>query len=277
MLNRRQILSSLGLTTATSLLTGCSEIANGSPKQESVDASSAAALCKADIWRYAALDPAEAAAEAYRRYSDGGCMYGVTCGVLTALAKKQGLAQSPFPLHMMRYGAGGVGHWGSLCGTLNGGAAMFGLFEHDKKQYESLITELFSWYEQTALPVYAPKDKKDDSPFVTTVSASVLCHLSIGKWSAKSGAEVGSPEVKERCRRLTADVAAKTVELLNANLQKSCKFAGLTSEAKTCNSCHGKEIKDTVAKMRCDGCHQQLSKKHPTLPAVSAHLPTKTK
>jgi hypothetical protein len=94
---------------------------------------------------------------------------------------------------------------------------------------------------------------------------TVLCHVSLSKWCKASGAEVGSPEMKERCRRLTADVASKTVELLNANLQSCCQFAGSTAEVKSCLSCHGKELHDTLGQMRCGSCHQQLSKKHHAL------------
>lgn len=72
--------------------------------------------------------------------------------------------------------------------------------------------------------------------------------------------------MNERCRRLTADVAAKTVELLNANLREPCKFAGLSPEVKSCLSCHGKELRDSLGKMRCNACHQQLSSKHPAVP-----------
>lgn len=36
-------------------------------------------------------------------------------------------------LHMMKYGEGGLAGWGSLYGTVNGGAAIIGLFEQDKK------------------------------------------------------------------------------------------------------------------------------------------------
>ena len=86
--------------------------------------------------------------------------------------------------------------------------------------------------------------------------------------------------MKERCRRLTAEVAAKTVELLNANLHEPCKFAGLRPEVKSCLSCHTKELHDTMGKMRCNACHQQLSKKHPAVPSMplkSSSNPRETK
>ena len=59
--------------------------------------------------------------------------------------------------------------------------------------------------------------------------------------------------MNERCRRLTAEVAAKTVELLNANLLEPCKFAGLSPEVKSCLSCHGKELHDTMGKNAMHG------------------------
>lgn len=166
---------------------------------------------------------------------------------------------------MMKYGAGGVGNWGSLCGALNGGAAVIGLFEQDKQRRENLVAQLFSWYETTELPSYQPKAAADSESIFKNAAGSVLCHASVGNWCKRSGNKVGSQEMKERCRRLTADVAARTVELLNANLREPCKFAGLSPEVKSCLSCHNEELHDTIGKMRCDSCHQQLSKKHPVV------------
>ena len=57
---------------------------------------------------------------------------------------------------------------------------------------------------------------------VTSVSDSPLCHASNAKWISRSGFGLASAERKERCARLTADVAAKAVELLNA--YKAGKF-----------------------------------------------------
>ncbi len=104
------------------------------------------------------------------------------------------------------------------------------------------------------------------------MAESVLCHVSLGKWCKTSGAVIGNPEVKERCRRLTADAASKTVELLNANLQSPCQFTGPSGEAKSCLSCHGKELHDTLGQMRCQSCHQQLSPKHPKVPKTTREV-----
>ncbi len=188
------------------------------------------------------------------------------------MAQLKGEPYLSFPVHMMKYGEGGVGLWGSLCGTLNGGAAIIGLFAPQKEQRERLIAELFSWYEATERPTYRPKDEKASVTVPTSVAHSVLCHVSVGRWCATSGDEIGSPEMMERCRRLTADVALKTVELLNANLGEPCKFVGMSSEVRSCLSCHGKvELRDTMGRMECTACHQRLSQKHPTVKAASSH------
>jgi hypothetical protein len=274
-LNRRTVLRSLGLTAGASLLTGCGGNAQGSSQEEKSRSTSPNQSDKPlqnhvnREWRYMRLAPAAVAQEAYRLMPEGGCMYGLFAAIIATMSKMQEEPFSSFPVHMMKYGAGGVGHWGSLCGTINGGAAIIGLFERNKERQEKLIAQLFSWYEAAELPGFRPHEGGDSPAMPKSVAGSVLCHVSAGKWCKIAGSEVGSPEMKERCRRLTADVAIKTVELLNANLQSPCEFAGPSAEVKSCLSCHGKELHDTMGKMQCNGCHQQLSTKHPTVPSVS--------
>jgi hypothetical protein len=255
---RRQLLGSLGLTAGASLLTGCEQPLQGMEGSHGPQ------------WRYVRLDPAVVAAEAYRHFSDGGCMYGLFAGIMAVMADEQGEPYRSFPVQMMKYGEGGVGLWGSLCGTLNGGAAIIGLFEQDKRRRERLIAALFSWYEASGLPNYLPETAKDSEAMSRTVAGSVLCHVSAGKWCNETGNEIGAPEMKERCRRLTADAAAKTVELLNANLHEACKFAGLDPTVRSCVACHNRELRDSIGQMQCGSCHQKLSKKHP---AVRMALP----
>jgi hypothetical protein len=273
-ISRRQLLSSLGLTAGIGLVAGCSEEPHGLPQLETAAAAEQPKRLPpraegiAGDWQYVRLDPATIAAEAYRLVPQGGCMYGLFAGIMGAMAQLQGEPYRSFPLHMMKYGEGGVGLWGSLCGTINGGAAIVGLFIPDKTQREQLVAELFSWYEAMELPIYHPKETEDSPAIPKTAAGSVLCHVSVGKWCKTSGDDMGSPEMKERCRRLTADVAAKTVELLNAHLQRPCEFAGLSPEVKSCLSCHGKELRDSLGKMQCSSCHQHLSKKHPSVPAL---------
>jgi hypothetical protein len=275
--SRRQLLSSVGLAAGASVLTGCGGALQGAPTQEpparseTAHASRPAAL-KQDGWKYVRLDPAAVAAETYRLVPEGGCMYGLFAGTMAAMAQLQGEPYRSFPVHMMKYGAGGVGHCGSICGAANGGAAVIGLFVAEKEPREKLIEELLAWYESAELPKYRPQASTKASPVATCVSHSTLCHVSLSRWCKATGNPVGSPPVKERCRRLTADVAAKTVELLNAHLGSACKFQGVGSDVKSCLSCHGKERRDIVGKMQCSACHPQLSKDHPSLPLARGRL-----
>lgn len=273
--SRRKLLSSLGLAAGASLLSGCADALQGAPRRKKRDSpeseeaySSIPEGDAASAWRYVKLDSADVAAEAYGLVPQGGCMYALFASIVTAMGRVQGEPYLSFPVHMMKYGQGGVGLWGSLCGAVNGGAAVIGLFAPEKLQREQLIAELFSWYESTELPTYRPKGTKHSSPVPKSVSHSVLCHVSVGRWCAASGEDVGSPAMNERCRRLTADVAAKTVELLNANLHEPCKFAGLSPEVKSCLSCHNDELHDTLGKMQCNSCHPKLSAKHPAIKPV---------
>jgi len=274
-ITRRGLLGSVGLGVGASLLTGCGDAFQESPfpasmamalpsekKQAGPDRSAAAA------WQYVRLDPAAVAAEAYRLVPEGGCMYALVSSIMLALTEHAAEPFGSFPVHMMRYGSGGVGHWGSVCGAANGAAAMVGLFEQDAERRDSLIRSLFSWYEASELPAYQPAGMKDTEAMPKTVAGSVLCHISVGRWCAASGNEAVGPERKERCRRLTADVTARVVELLNANQREPCTFSGPCPEVKSCLSCHKEELKDTAGQMRCGVCHQELSKSHPKIPSL---------
>ncbi len=275
--SRRRLLGSVGLAAGASLLAGRGGALLGAPPQASAarvaaTPASRSAIARQNQWKYSKLNPAAVAAEAYRLVPEGGCMYGVFGGVMAVLAQLQGEPYLSFPIHMMKYGAGGVGHWGSVCGAANGGAAVIGLFVAEKEPREELIGELLAWYESAELPKYRPIDVTDASPFPTCAARSTLCHVSVTRWCKATGNPVGSPPAKQRCRRLTADVAAKTIELLNAHLTPGCKFVGLNAEVKSCLSCHGQKRHDTVGKMQCSACHQQLPKDHPSLPVATTRL-----
>jgi hypothetical protein len=252
-ITRRQVFGSLGLSAGMGILSGCDGTVNAFSEREN----------KAGGWTYSRLEPKAVAAEAYQMMPKGGCMYGVFGSILNSLAGIVGEPFRSFPVEMMKYGAGGVGGFGSLCGTLNGGAALLGLFVQDGKRRDKLITELFTWYESTELPVYGPKERSKELDMPKSVAGSVLCHISVGRWCRVSGYDVLSGEMHERCSRLTADVAAKTVELLNRSLDPSSTFAGLPSETKSCASCHGqRELRDAMGTMSCGVCHK-MPKKHP--------------
>ena len=239
MMRRREVLSAVGAAIGASLVSGCGGDARCDTPQ-------------APAWKYVPLSPPAVAAEAYRIMPEGGCMYGLFKAVLSAWSKETGQALDTFPFHMFRYGEGGIGGFGSICGTLNAGAALIGLFEHDKPRRTQLIAELFQWYEATALPDYQPSgDEKDKS--AKSTAGSVLCHISVAHWCKVSGAAPLSKEMGRRCRCLTADVAAKTVELLNRNAADPARDADPKLETP-------QEPPVALGKMQCAACHDEANK-----------------
>ena len=211
-------------------------------------------------WKYISLNPDNTAELAYRIYPEGSCMYGVFSSIISQLAERFGEPFASFPTHMMKYGHGGVGGTGTICGALNGAAAVMGLFIDDKKTRDILTTELFRWHESAALPAYEPDEPAMDFNPPGSASNSVLCHASTTRWVKTSGYKIDSKERKERCRRLTADVAARTVEILNAAFENG-HTTGYHNEETVdgCMVCHGSEGKliNTSAKMNCTSCHTE--------------------
>ena len=200
---RRQLLGSVSLTAGASLLAGCGETLHGSPLQEETTSTEQSKSKPpkpegnaGDQWQYVRLDPAVVAAEAYRQFPDGGCMYGLFAGIMTVMATEQGESHLSFPIHMMKYGAGGVGPGVRSAERSTAVRPSSGCSSGMKQRRENLIAQLFSWYETTELPTYQPKAVQDSPAVPKTVAGSVLCHVSAGKWCSESGNEVGSPEMK---------------------------------------------------------------------------------
>lgn len=211
-------------------------------------------------WKYTLLDPAETAKRAYNDYPKGSCMYGVFNSIISQLAETVGEPFASFPTQMMKYGHGGVNGYGTICGTLNGAAAAIGLLVEDKATRDALAAELFSMYEDTALPIYKPEEPAMDFVPPTSVAKSVLCHASTTRWGKKAGYTISSKERKERCRRLTADIAAQAVTILN-NYHENLFMAHVhdNETVRTCTTCHGSEGKlDNISgKMQCTSCHDE--------------------
>jgi hypothetical protein len=217
-------------------------------------------------WTYTELDPDITAQKAYHIYEKGHCMYSVFASIILQLAEEYGEPYRSFPVDMMRYGGGGTASWGSLCGALNGSSALVGLFTEKDEDLKLLIDEMFLWYEQTELPVYIPKRPTYNIEIPKSVSASILCHVSVTRWCKVSGHKAFSKPQKERCKRIAADTAGKTVEVFNTH------FAGRTSTArqfnkktKQCTSCHtkGSKLQNSRGKMICMSCHSFSLDKHP--------------
>ncbi len=200
-------------------------------------------------WTYHCLDPDSVADLAYGLYPEGSCMYAVFSSILLSLAEEFGEPYASFPRQMMRYGHGGVGGWGTICGALNGAAAAFGLFTATREESDRLTDGLLQWYQDTPLPKYVPV-AKDTVEMPEAVPQSVLCHISTVRWREEANcAEMSAPLRKERCRRLSADTAKRATRLLNAYAevrQLPCKPAitpptGLSDDGST--------------KMKCWLCH----------------------
>lgn len=211
-------------------------------------------------YKYVPLDPKKTAEKAYQNYPKGSCMYGVFSSVVEQLAEKLGEPFSSFPIQMMKYGHGGVNGYGTICGTLNGASALFGLLINDKKAIDALALELFRMYEETPLPKYNPTEPAMDYTPPTSESKSVLCHASTTRWCKKAEHTIGSKERKERCRRLTADIAAQTVTMLNDYFSNSFIANAHDNESvRTCTTCHGPQgkVANTSVKMDCNSCHEE--------------------
>lgn len=211
-------------------------------------------------WKYYPLDPQKTAELAYHKYKEGGCMYSCFLSIVKQLADKYGEPYASFPMHTMRYGHGGISGYGSVCGTLNGAAAAISLFIPDKVNRDSLIKDLFRWYEEGSFPIFTSKKPLIDTQLVTSVSNSVLCHASVTNWIKVSKYKVSSKERIERCRRLTADVAKKTASMLNEFFEGTYLATDAhnktTRECLTCHGNHGK-LDNTSGDMNCTSCHSK--------------------
>lgn len=211
-------------------------------------------------WRYVTLDPEVTAQLAYDTYSEGSCMYAVVKSVVAQLAQNYGEPYTSFPIHMLKYGHGGIGGYGTVCGALNGAAALSGLFIVEKNVQDLMINDIFRWYEKESFPVYEPSKPVFDFIPAASVSSSVLCHASNTNWCKATGFQANSNERKERCRRLTADVSKKVATSLNELMTRKYITGTHKEQATgTCLECHGSEgkINNTSVEMSCNPCHSE--------------------
>lgn len=163
-------------------------------------------------WKWQKLDPAVVLDAGYKAfYSHGGCAAGCVASVLETLAAEYGYPYNQINARMFADGAGGYGVQ-SLCGSLGGACALFGLF-CESKDAGALRNELYAWYRVTPFPNYQPELT---SP-TTTVADSVECRDSVGKYMAATGFTMADDGRKARCAAVTGEVAAKVVELLNVH------------------------------------------------------------
>ena len=269
--NRRDALKNVGFGVGAFLAANFV----GSARANETIGVNPASVDGAEAWKYVPVDPDKVARDAYYDYHVGHCMhttfYSIVTNVAEEIRKTDPLAADAmlsFPFHMFHYGASGANGWGSLCGSLNGALAAVNLFCADATTLKAICDELGNYYERAMFPVFTPDDAE---PLPQSISNSVLCHVSSGKWCAVAKARTDSPERTERCSRLSADVAKKTVELLNLNLKQlnSSELAPVVElkrpePASTCIKCHNKggEQSDVIGKMTCNECHTDKTPDH---------------
>jgi hypothetical protein len=211
-------------------------------------------------WDYHPLNPELSAELAYNYYPEGSCMYAIFKSIVEQLAGHFGEPFTSFPYHMMGYGRSGIGGYGTICGTLNGAAAIIGLLVPGRTSQDNLITGLFRWYERTKLPQFRPKEPILDFTPSPAVSHSTICHASVTTWGKDTGYKADSGERVERCRRLTGDVAAHVTFMLNEYFADSYITSGHDNQTvRECMTCHGNKgkLNNTVGKMDCNSCHTE--------------------
>ncbi len=216
---RRQVFATAGITAGTYVI---------SPLLTKKSFASEKDDKKSDFpWTYAKLDADVTAERAYTLTSKG-CMYAAFTSIVGQLAEKFGEPYKSFPFDMMVYGRGGIQSWGSLCGALNGAAAVISLFAPSDK-CRNLTHELLRWHEKTPLPVYIPKKPELEIEIPPSIANSELCRISRENWYRSSGYK-SRDKSHERCIRLIADIAKKTVELLNSSFDGEFEAVNKLSE-----------------------------------------------
>ncbi len=250
--DRRRFLASVGGLGALAGLAAYPGLAREAHRSEAAGGEPAPAVPLDVIsrvpWPYQPLDPDATAQAAFQAYLKGLCMRGVFEGVVGQVASRLGPPYTVLPFAMFGYGAGGVGGWGTLCGTLNGAAAALALLSANPAP---LIAALFAWYEAEALPDHVPAGAR--FPNTPVAAGSVLCHASVAAWRRAAKKPFSSPERFERCGLLAASVARKTVLLLNAAPPSP---PPLDAASAGCLGCHGRGGTPTATgRMRCEPCH----------------------
>ncbi|MFN3921704.1 MAG: C-GCAxxG-C-C family (seleno)protein [Caldimicrobium sp.] len=239
LISRRDFLGGLGALTVGVLFSNL--VKEGEAK-----------IKKTEPWPYVKIDPKKAGEIAYNAWFEVFCAQATATGVMELLAEKVGDPWATFPIHALKFGMGGMLGWGMTCGSIVTASLVMGLVL-PKEIVNDMILDIVEWYAETSLPVFVPdkpKFVKDVKDMPKTVANSPLCHISVGKWMKTANKAFTSPERRDRCARVAASVAYRTVELLNA--WKDGKYkpthtwngpaaVGIPAQ-QNCNECHGTNI-----------------------------------
>ncbi len=204
-------------------------------------------------WPYAKLDPQKTGDLAYEEWYRVFCGAAVINAVFRQLAEKVGEPYRSFPSDAFMFLEGGVSGWGTICGA-NAGAnivanCIIGPRLSGTEDGMLMGSELLQHYASTAMPTFTPAAPKLAAAPVKTVAGSPLCHVSVGRWMKAAQKELGSPERRDRCARVTASMAFQLVTLLNAWKDGTYKTRGAVP-AKSygiqaqhdCDDCHGSNV-----------------------------------
>ena len=224
-------------------------------------------------WPYNAVDVETVRIAGHDAYWEGkGCSYGAFQAIASSLRLLLPDPWNQLPSEIMLYGGGGGAGWGTLCGAINGPAALISLVLSSARS-GILNNELFGWYTQTLFPTeisnqYAVNhifhDNRCDVALPQNASGSPLCHVSVTEWCNAANFTQDALQRKERCARVTGDVAAFAAQILNDELLGNFvpHYVAPTTIA-ACMSCHGVGTMNKVAaKMECTQCHG--TNPHPT-------------
>ncbi len=160
-------------------------------------------------WKYVALDKDALLERCYQKFCEYGGCGGCFGGIIDILSETTGYPYDKVtPGRVCALMGGGYGT-GTLCGSL-GGALLFVGLVCQPADAASIRDQLFAWYREHSFPEYQPEYKS-----ITTVAHSVNCADSVGTYMAATGYKMADPERKARCAAVTAEVAVKTITLLN--------------------------------------------------------------
>lgn len=247
---------------------------------------------------YKELDPEYVRKLGHLGYYLNECAGGAFWAIMTAMKESVGYPYIMIPLPTkdeyiavlsgekkeiqvpMQYGVGGIANFGSVCGAPNGAASAMTYILPMEGVLE-IVPRLMRYYEVESFPTeksneYAtghqfltPK-MKSDKALLRSPSHSVLCHVSVGKWCEASGYASGSKERSERCGRITGDIAAMAVTMINAYVKGDLNSVfpmKHTQETTECLTCHTKGEKFekgefTRGAMDCAPCHDEAMEPH---------------
>ncbi|MFY3742870.1 C-GCAxxG-C-C family (seleno)protein [Anaeromyxobacter sp. Red801] len=282
-LGRRQVLAVIGGALALGGLQACGDDSNDSandqqPEQPPAGPQVADYPYDQHIAATYQLDAAKVRELAYQAYYNGGCCHGAFSGLIDHLSATVGQPFNLIPRTFGQFGAGGIAGYGSICGSILGGILIINSIVSKADVRTNMLTDLMRWYEREAFPKYVPVTIAPNEAGKTTldftnvaalqvVPGSHLCHASVSTWCAANAVSTKSADKLARCSRLTADVAGKVAEMLNAYLSTGT-YAGpaaIDDTSAGCLGCHGPAttFEPVASGMSCTSCHSDKTTGHP--------------